>query len=289
MVAKKRQQLMLQFIGIAEQRRRAGDLAQIELDLAQLASAEANFTLANAETNTVASQQALYGLLGVEMGQKIPRLPAFPPIPDAPDYPVEDQETLLDSLPVMRAASAQMEIQRAQVQLRQRQQRPDPTIELQAGKEGDETLSGLTLSIPLFVRNNFSAEVDAANAELIQSQREAINIRRNLSAKLTASALVFQINRKAWLQWQATGNNSLLQQSNLLHRLWRAGELSTTDYMVQLKQALDTEASAIEQRGRLWQSWIEWLAASGDIAAWIKAENLMTKVTIQHAGRGEQK
>jgi cobalt-zinc-cadmium efflux system outer membrane protein len=285
-VADKRQQLMSQFIDIARRRQRAGDLPQIELDLAQLASAEASFVLANAHTNKVASQQALHGLLGVEAKQDLPSLPTFPAIPDAPDYPVADRQMLLDNLPAMLAVRSQMEIKRAQVQLRQRQQRPDPTIGLQAGKEGDETLAGLTLSIPLFVRNNFSAEVDAANAGFIESQQQAINVRRQLSAKLTAAAQTFQINRQAWLQWQATGHNSLLQQGKLLDRLWRAGELGTTDYLVQLKQALDTEASAIEQRGRLWQSWIAWLAASGDIAGWITTNNSIA--TLQRNGMGVQ-
>ena len=47
---------------------------------------------------------------------------------------------------------------------------------------------------------------------------------------------------------------------NLLDRLWQAGELNTTDYLVQLKQALDTEVSAIEQHGRMWRAWSAWLA-----------------------------
>ena len=285
-VAKKRQQLMSQFIDISKLRRLAGDLAQIELDLAQLASAEANFTLANAQANTIISRQALFGLLGVEQAQAAPPLPDFPSVPEDADYPVADLDMLLDNLPLMRAARAQMEISRAELQLRQREQRPDPTFGVQVGREGRETLTGLNISIPLYVRNNFSAEVDVANARLIQSQREANNVRRNLSAELNASALAYQVNRKAWLAWQSAGSNSLLQQGKLLGRLWRAGELSTTDYLVQLKQALDTEASAIEQHGRLWQTWAQWLAASGDIASWISTNTSTTNILQQQDEMG---
>ncbi len=52
-------------------------------------------------------------------------------------------------------------------------------------------------------------------------------------------------------------------------RLWQAGELNTTDYLVQLKQALDTEVSATEQRGRMWRAWADWLAASGQADQWL--------------------
>jgi len=266
-VADKRHNLMSRFATVAKQRREAGDLAQIELDLAKLAAAEANFQRANAEADHVGALQALATLTG----ESASNLPDFPALPDGPDYPGVDETMLLDNLPAMRVARLQMDVSRAQLQLRQHEQQADPIIGLRAGKEGDETLTGLTLSIPLHVRNNYQAEVDVTNAELIQKQREAIQVRRQLEASLSASAMSYQLNRKAWLDWQAIGKQSLEQQGKLLDRLWRTGELSTTDYLVQLKQVLDTEASAIEQRGRLWQTWINWLAASGEIEGWLRA------------------
>lgn len=266
-VSDKRYQLMSRFATLAQQRRKAGDLSQIELNLAKLATAEAGFQRANAEVERIDAQQALTALTG----EAINKLPKFPSIPESRDYPAADKDQLIDSLPAMRIARAQMDMSRAQVQLRQREQWPDPSFGLRAGKEGKEKLTGLTLSIPLYVRNNFQAEVDVANAVLIQKQREAISVRRQLDAKLTASVLSYQVNRGVWLDWQTTGKQSLQQQGQLLDRLWRVGELSTTDYLVQLKQALDTEVSAFEQRGHMWQTWINWLAASGEIKGWLRA------------------
>ena len=265
-VADKRHDLMSRFAALAKQRREAGDLAQIELDLAQLATAEANFQRANAEADHVAARQKLAAFTG----EPVNNLPDFPALTDSPDYPGADKTMLLDNLLAMRIARLHMDVSRSQLQLRQREQQADPSIGLRAGKEGDESLTGLTLSIPLHVRNNYQAEVDVANAELIQKQREAIQVRRQLEASLSASAKTYQINRKAWMDWQASGKRSLEQQGKLLDRLWRTGELSTTDYLVQLKQVLDTEASAIEQRGQLWQTWIDWLTASGEIEGWLR-------------------
>ena len=64
------------------------------------------------------------------------------------------------------------------VELSVREKKPDPTFGFRIGKEDSDTLTGLTFSVPLFVRNTFSAEVDVANASLIQAERTAANVRR---------------------------------------------------------------------------------------------------------------
>ena len=169
----------------------------------------------------------------------------------------------------MFAARARMDAARSQVQLQLRGKRPDPTLGFRVGREDDDTLTGLTLSIPLFVRNTFSAEVDVANSELIQAQQEAANMQRRVGAQLEAAAQRYQLLRSSWLVWEAEGQASLDQQTSVLERLWRVGELNTTDYLVQVKQALGTQAGAIEQYGQMWQAWIEWLAASGQVEKWL--------------------
>jgi cobalt-zinc-cadmium efflux system outer membrane protein len=125
------------------------------------------------------------------------------------------------------------------------------------------------LSVPLYVRNTFNAEVDVANASLIQAERAAANVRRQARADIIASAQVYQSSRLAWNTWVASGAPRLSQRAELLDRLWQAGELNTTDYLVQLKQTLDTEVSAIEQHGRMWRAWSAWLTASGVADMWL--------------------
>ncbi|MBL4744030.1 MAG: TolC family protein [Cycloclasticus sp.] len=286
-VASKRMDSMATFISIAKLRYGAGDLTEVDLSLAQLASSEANFQLADAQSELIANKQALLVLIGNDVDSELTTLPLFENVPDRPKQPIRDIDTLLDSLPQMKLARAQMDIARAEIKLRQREQRPNPTIGLKTGKEGNESLTNITFSMPLFVRNNFSAEVDAANSQLIQRQREAIDIRRLLAAKLETATQTLAINRRAWSQWESVGSSSLLQQESLLERLWRAGELSTTDYLVQLKQSLDTQASAIEQKTQLWQSWTQWLIASGEINQWLTNNDNVTGNTATQSGNGE--
>jgi len=265
-----RTELMDRFGDLAERRRKAGDLAQVELDLAKLAVAEARFQQAGVSTEKIQTLQSLIAVTGRNEGH----WPVFPAMLPELDLQQLDHEALLKSLPPLRQSLAQVAAARATIQLRTRERRPDPTITLRAGTEESDSLTGVNLSIPLFIRNTRRAEVDVASAELLQAEREASDLYRRSRAQLEASGQTYRLSRSAWQVWENTGAVSLGGQIKLLQRLWQAGEISTTDYLVQLKQALDTRASAIEQRGRMWQAWIDWLLASGQIENWLKSGEL---------------
>ena len=264
-VSEKQMTLMTRFARIAERRRKAGDLNQVDLDLAHLAAADAVFQQANASENLIRARQEVTALTGATG----PGWPPFTPLLPEIDPEQVDVDRLLDELPAMQAALARVAARRAAVQLRAREKRPDPTIGFRAGKEDSDTLTGISLSVPLFVRNTFSAEVDVANAELIQAEREAANLWQRAQADLIAAARVYQNASRAWTSWEASGAPRHSQRTQLLDRLWQAGELNATEYLVQLKQALDTEVGATEQRGRMWRAWADWLAASGQADQWL--------------------
>jgi cobalt-zinc-cadmium efflux system outer membrane protein len=59
----------------------------------------------------------------------------------------------------------------------------------------------------------------------------------------------------------------------VLRRLWESGEISTTDFLVQVRQTLDTRENALELESTMWRAWFEWLAASGQVEAWLGLEN----------------
>ena len=55
----------------------------------------------------------------------------------------------------------------------------------------------------------------------------------------------------------------------MLEKLWRAGEISTSDYLVQLKQSLDTALSGLELESQAWQAWFDYLTAAGRLNDWL--------------------
>ncbi len=267
-ISDKQRELMTRFARLAEQRRQAGDLGQVELDLAHLAAADAAFQQSNANESRIRAQQAVTALTGNGQANWPVLTSTLPEL----DLERMDFDRLLADLPALQAALARVAAARASVQLSIREKRPDPTIGIRVGKEDSDTLTGITLSVPLFVRNTFSAEVDVANAELTQAESEAASLYQQARTDVVSTSQVYRNAIRAWKTWEASGAPRLSQRTELLDRLWRAGELSTTDYLVQLKQTLETEVSATEQHGRMWRAWADWLAASGRIAQWLNLE-----------------
>ncbi len=253
--------LMDEFVSLAEQRYAAGDLSQVDLDLAHLAAAEAAFRHAAAREDLTVAEQTLHA-------EGIDQLGALPPLPATPDTESRPQAIRLDRLPEQQIAWLRQRAAEQTVELRQRQRRADPNVGLVLGKDGSDTLTGIQFSIPLNIRNPYKAEVTAARAEAMAAKQATTLSHRELQSRLNIAHQLYRNALETWQQWRENGANRLHQRTDLLARLWRAGELRTTDYLVQLQQTLDTRISAIEQQGRLWNAWAQWLGISGQIDAW---------------------
>ena len=268
-IADERKALMGRLRTLADERRQVGDLSQIEIELARLAYAEAALLRSQAAAQQVTAEQALARVAGADLSS-YPQLPGSYVTVTLNEPAVN---AILTDLPSVRAAQARLSAAQAVVDLRRRERRPDPTIGLYAGREGDDDLVGIRFSIPFPVRNSYRAEVDAASAEFEVLDQSVANDYRQLRAELVAAQQRYELARTGWDDWQRLGQASLASQTEMLERLWRAGELDTTDYLVQLRQTLDTRVAASEQRGVVWESWIAWLAVSGQVDAWTGFES----------------
>ncbi len=268
-LASQRVRLMNEFMNIAQRRYDSGDLAQIELDVARIAATDARIQKATAAAGLAEARQAVRNLTSASSPPSgWPGLTAdLPPLTAA-----IDPAKLIMALPEVLAAQNQVRVADALVELREREKRPDPTLSLAGGSEGGEALIGLNVTIPLFVRNRFSHEVTAALAERREAQQIADDVIRRASARIASAAERYRLAQGAWIDWDKTGSASLERQKDLLQRLWRAGELGTTDYLVQIEQTLDVEQDALDLRESLWRAWFEWLAASGRIDSWLGLE-----------------
>ena len=263
-LAEARNQLMNDFVALAQRRFAAGDLSRVEFDLARLSGADARILKATAAAKLAEARQAVRNLTPQSPVAEWPALP--PSLPGlAPDA---DSQSLVLALPEVLAARRQVESADALVELRRRERRPDATLSLARGEEDGETLIGLSLTIPFFVRNRFRHEVTAALAERSQAQQNADDVLQRARARLIGATERYELSRGAWEDWELTGQVSLTRRTGQLQRLWEAGELSTTDYLVQLTATLDVQESALDLRHVLWRAWFEWLGASGQVDAW---------------------
>ncbi len=258
--------LMRSFADLTLRRRQAGDLTQMELNSANLAYAQAEIAHATAESARTAADQALRAVAAAPPPASWPALPIElqPIIVDGPVL-----ERLLAELPEVRTRRAEAARAAAAVELRVRERRANPLLSLGVGEEDDESFIAFNISMPLNIRNRYVQEVVAARAEQTMSEREAENTEVRARQRLFAARERYRLTREAWTSWRQSGEPSLAGQAELLERLVLAGELSTTDYLVQLNQTLDAAMNALELRREFWRSWFEWLDASGQTDAWL--------------------
>ena len=264
-LAESRAAAMQEFADLSRQRFDSGDISQIDLDLAVLANMQARMQLATSVASVAEAKQGVANYVGRTPESRWPSMDIQLPAINAG---TSGEEQVM-RLPAVRAAQLTAEAASANVTLRRRERRVDPTLTLRGGKEGDENLVGLNITVPLPVRNSFRHEVTAADAEYRQASEQLSNISQRAYARYLGAKDRYEIAQGAWQDWQRTGDASLQSQNNTLRRLWQAGELSTTDYLVQLKQSLDTSESALELRSAIWRAWFEWMIASGDIKDWL--------------------
>jgi len=256
---------MTGFAELAERRFTAGDLNQVELSLARLAATDARIQRATRAGDLAAARQAVRGLAVDAPVSSWPQLQTPPRLLHARG----DAQVLVRSLPEVLLAERQVELADARVAVRRKEQRPDPTLALRAGEEADESVVGLSLSIPLFVRNRFDNEVRAALADRNEAQFSADAVLRRAYARLASARERYELLRGAWGTWERAGQPSLELQTDQLRQLWKAGELSTADYLVQLRQTIEVQDNAYTLRLALWEGWLEWLRASGQIDDWL--------------------
>ena len=259
--------LLAQFAALAERRLVVGDIPSLERDLAELALQEARAQQAELLADQAKALQTLASVGG--------RAQALPDLPRAAPPPPSEQSASdwIEALPATRHAQAALEAANARIEVAERERRPNPTVALTAGRvtDGpfDDRLVGVSVRVPIFVRNSFRFEVVAARANAEAAEAAVREIRIRASAEVAQARESYAALRDAWIEGQNTRAASAADRAALLQRLWEAGEISTADYLVQLKQSLDTELTAAGLRARVWQAWADWLAASNGLASWL--------------------
>lgn len=264
--------LMKNFFELARKKFNAGDLNQVEFDLAQLAYSESIFNNAKIFSDMINAEQTYYAMYGSHSSSKnsLPDLSI-----DFKDVAMpSDLDNFIMSLPQMRLVRANVAASKESINLRKSEGSADPTISIRGGKEDKESLVGISISMPLNVRNTFSAETEEARKDYLRTEQLAQQAWRDLRRDIISQTSQYQFTLKAWDQWKQYGQLSLNRQLNSLKRYWRAGDISTTDYLVQIKQNLDTQSAGLELKNTLWSSWLTWLESTAQIESWLQLKHI---------------
>lgn len=265
--------LIAHFAELANRQFKVGDISSLDRDLAWLARDEAGAEQAALLAELAKAQEALHR---VDTGspETAPGT-ARPGFPDAAALPATSSPTVdVATLPEWVLGEASAELANAQVKVAERDRIADPTVTLRGGSieladGARDEMFGLSISVPLFVRNSYRAEVVAAKADARVAAAGLARLRLELDARAARTAATYEAIHKAWQQWQLSPGTDVERRAALLERLWRAGELSTTDYLLQLRQTLDTALAGADLEGRLWSSYTDYLAATGQLEGWL--------------------
>jgi cobalt-zinc-cadmium efflux system outer membrane protein len=262
-LAKRRAKFTGRLVETTEQRFAAGDIGQLDVALARVAHSQARMQVAKFAAQTAIRRAAL-AAVGAASSQW-PRLPGQAPSP--PESLARD--ALLAKLPALRVAQAQVQIAKSATGLARANRSTTPTLGVRGGREDRETLLGLSLSVPLMVRNRFAAEVTAASQHAVQQEQRLLAKYRRAAARLDGNLAAYRLTFNAWRHWKKTDEASLNQQLQLLQHIWKSGEISTSEYLLQAEQNVDAQEAAVELEGDMWITWMDWLDASGQLEAWI--------------------
>jgi outer membrane protein, heavy metal efflux system len=261
--------LMRRFDELAGQRLKVGDISSPERDLAGLALGEALVEQAALATQEAEASGALAASGGAEAA--LPSLPRSLPSPAAAIVPIEVADR-----PDILQAQAEQERADAAVNVADRNRRPDPTLSLTGGqvRSGSRTdrVVGISIAMPLPVLNSGRYEVSAAraDADAAFASRRAAELRSD--AQLRQAQATYTAVRAASETFRLGRSGAFDERAALLDKLWQAGEISTSDYLVQLKQSLDTALSGIALENQTWQAWFDYLAASGRLNEWVAGD-----------------
>lgn len=262
-LASQRTEVARDFASIAERRAEAGDLSRSELLAAQLSRSQAFAEETTARGEFSQARQALTALVG-EVA------PAWPALPEPPAGAPPLDMTFARRLPEVRAAQANADALAAEIRFAKKARIPDPTIGGAYGREGNADFAGVRLSVPIPVFASGQAEVDEARAERIAAEQSIRNQLRNAEARLVEASGRYAVAAQSWTAWRREGSGALEEQRGVLGQLWRSGDITAVDYLIQLDQTYSAERAGIELKGTLWRAWVDWLDASGTLIEWME-------------------
>ena len=278
-IGEERLALMQRFADLAERQLTVGDISSLERDLALLARDEAQAEQATLLADAASATEA-YRAVGGD-----PSLRTDIAALGVPAAWTVDPSWQVAAAPEGRIAAATADSAATRIVIAERDRRPDPTLSLYGGRKdlgtdaGTEGVVGIAVNVPLFVRNNLSAELAAARADASAAIAEQRRTELELRARAERTAGTFTAVREAWTHWSRSSGTNVTTRADLLERLWRAGEISTADYLIQLKQTLDTALAGADLRGRLWRSYVDALYSTGELDAWVGFDRPVSEVT----------
>jgi outer membrane protein TolC len=247
-------------LNIVTQRQQAGDLGQVD--------AELTFLNLSQLLNKTAQIQAQLTQAQADVNELLPDW-----LPDTQVYPelglgvtnLQVVEQWLMQHPQVLAAQALWQVQKNSAQYAMLETKADLTIGVNAGKNDDDNVVGITFSMPLNIRNDYQANANAKNQQAIAAEANYRSVIRKQKYLIQASTASLISNKKYLGRWQALMEGRGKHSAQLLQRQWQIGDLNTSDYLLALQQRAEGLYAGIELEARFKLSEVQWLLNVGQL------------------------
>ncbi|MFS6537961.1 TolC family protein [Idiomarina loihiensis] len=266
-LAQQQEQFVQQAIKLVSERRKAGDLSAIDEQLTLLALSRQLQQTASAYQQLQSSQAELNALLPGTAANELSLSEGM--FQFTPDLTARWQQH-----PAIKAAYLKWQLKRADIDWKRSLTTANPTVGVEAGESDNENVIGLTFSIPLQLRNNYSNAVQAASREALAEEKRVIALKRQWEASLKSSLNNYRFVKKKWQSWQQNFQARQAESMQLIEQSWLAGDLSTTDYLTAMQQQLDSQFAGIGLQTQYRLAAIEWLYRSGKLSETIELQPL---------------
>lgn len=235
-------QLADEALSIAERRYTAGDVAQLDVNLARTAVArsEAEMRIANA---TLSGQLIrLQVLLGIE-----PPVNPAGTLRDAIATGAGDLLARAADRPDMRILEAEIAEAEADQRLAHTLRWPDFGLRgSYSREEGDHVvLAGVGVTLPIFNRGQEATAVANARLARLRAERDALT--RTIAAEVRGAAATHDALRTAAAEYERTVLPLIEENETLALESYEVGQIGLGDLLLVRREALDARRSLIDQ------------------------------------------
>lgn len=248
-------------LNIVIERQKAGNLGQVDAELTFL-----NLSQLLSKTARV---QAEFKTIQAQVKELLPDW-----TPDIQSYPIDGlgvtnfqvSDQWVSQHPLVLEAKALWQIKKTEAQYALLETKADPTVGLSAGKNARENIVGVTFSMPLNIRNDYSANAKAANQQTNAEEANFQSIYRKQKYVVQASTDALISNKKYLDRWLKLMNGRAESSAQLLQKQWQIGDLNTSQYLLALQQRAEGLYAGIELQAQFKLSEVEWLLNVGQLS-----------------------
>ena len=261
-IAQEQEKQLETLLDIVKDRQKAGDLGQVDAELTFLSLSQMLNVTAKVQVQLKQAEAQTKELLRDWTPNK-----EVLPAQGLTITNIQISPQWLEQHPLVLAAKAQWQITRSDAQLALLETKADPTIGINAGKNDRENVLGVTFSMPLNIRNNYSAQARAANQQAIAAEANFRSVMRKQRFAIQSSTDTLITYQKNYQRWQQLMDGRGKRSGDLLQKQWQSGDVSTTEYLLALQQRAEGLNAGIELQSQFQLSQIDWLLQVGQIKA----------------------